>query len=142
MKEIGLLNREISDVITRLGHGDELCICDAGFAIPDTVRNIDISLKDNHPSLIEVLEEILRYFSVEKLIIAKETKKINPSMFKKIVKQFDDKIEVIIISHLEFKKKAQNIKAIIRTGDFTAYNNIILVSGVEEKRWSCEKNDK
>jgi len=30
MKEIGLLNREISDAVTRLGHGDEICICDAG----------------------------------------------------------------------------------------------------------------
>ena len=43
----------------------EICICDAGFSIADNVRNIDISLKDNHPGLIEVLAEILRFFSLE-----------------------------------------------------------------------------
>ena len=140
MKEIGLLNREISDVITRLGHGDELCICDAGFAIPERVRNIDISLKDNHPRLIEVLEEILKYFSVEKVVMAKETKNINPSIFKEIVNQFNHKTEFMIISHLEFKKRVKDVKAIIRTGDFAAFNNVILVSGTDGNRWFYEKN--
>ena len=42
MKEIGLLNREISDVVTRMGHGDELCICDADFSIPLNIRDIYI----------------------------------------------------------------------------------------------------
>ena len=34
MKEIGLLNSDIADVISRLGHMDEVIVCDAGFPIP------------------------------------------------------------------------------------------------------------
>jgi len=140
MKEIGLLNREISDVISRLGHGDEICICDAGFAMPNGVRDIDISLKDNSPRLIEVLVEILKYFSVEKLIIAKETKIVSPSMFEKILEQFNKKIKIEVISHMKLKERTKRVKAIIRTGEFTAYTNIILISGTDNKRWFLEKD--
>jgi len=105
MKEIGLFNREVSDAVTRMGHEDELCICDAGFSIPLNIRDIDISLKDNKPGLIEVLKEILKYLSVEKVVIAKET---------------------------------ENVKAIIRTGEFTAYSNLILISVADEGRWIIE----
>jgi D-ribose pyranase len=140
MKEIGLLNKEISDVISRLGHGDEICICDAGFAMPNGVRDIDISLKDNSPRLIEVLVEILKYFSVEKLIIAKETKTVSPSMFEKILEQFNKEIKIEVISHMKLKERTKRVKAIIRTGEFTAYTNIILISGTDNKRWFLEKD--
>jgi len=140
MKEIGLLNREISDVITRLGHGDEICICDAGFAIPDGVRDIDISLKDNQPGLIEVLAEILKYFSVEKLIIAKETKNVSLSMFERILEQFNKEIKIEVIPHVKLKERTKRVKAIIGTGEFTAYTNIILISGADDKRWVLEKD--
>ena len=43
---------------------------------PDEIRNIDISLKDDYPGLIEVLVEMLKNFSVEKAVIAEETKNI------------------------------------------------------------------
>ena len=140
MKEIGILNREISDVISRLGHADEICLCDAGFSIPEGVRDIDISLKDNYPGLIEVLEEILKYFSVEKLIIAKETKIVSSTMFERILKQFKKEINFEIIPHVKFKERAKKVKAIIRTGEFTAYSNIILISGTDSKRWFLEKD--
>jgi len=140
MKEIGLLNREISDVITRLGHGDEICICDAGFAIPNGVRDIDISLKDNQPRLVEVLVEILKYFSVEKVIIARETKNVSPSMFERILEQFNKEIEIEVIPHVKLKERTKKVKAIIRTGDLTAYTNIILISGTDGKRWFLEKD--
>lgn len=105
MKEIGLLNREISDAVTKMGHEDELCICDAGFSIPLNIRDIDISLKDNKPGLMEVLKEILKYLPVEKVVIAKETKNVNPTMFNDIVKLFDEGVDIKIIPHLKLKKK-------------------------------------
>jgi len=42
------------------------------------------------------------------------------------------------IDHAEFKQIAKTAKAVIRTGDFTAYGNVILVSGAGD-RWFCEK---
>ena len=39
-----LLTDELADVIARLGHMDEVIICDAGFPIPLGVRTVDIGL--------------------------------------------------------------------------------------------------
>ncbi len=140
MKEIGILNRDISDILTRAGHQDEICVCDAGFSITSEVRSVDISLKDNYPKLIDVLEEIKKYFSVEKIIIANETKTFNPSMFNNIVRIFTDKVNLEVISHKEFKKRSKKVKGIIRTGEFTSYSNVILVSGAKKERWLTEKD--
>jgi D-ribose pyranase len=140
LKEVGILNRDISDILTRAGHQDEICICDAGFAMPTEVKSVDISLKDNCPKLIDVLEEIKKYFSIEKIIIADVTKTHNPTMFKNIVDTFKNKVELEIISHEEFKVRSKRVKGIIRTGEFTAYSNVILVSGAKRERWFIEKD--
>ena len=78
MQEIGFLNSDIADALSRLGHMDELIVCDAGFPIPLGVRTIDISLKVNQPTVAEVLIEILKYFSVEKIVLAQETAGAQP----------------------------------------------------------------
>ena len=140
MKEIGILNRDISDILTRAGHQDEVCVCDAGFSIAPDVKCVDISLKDNSPRLIEVLEEIKKYFSVEKIIIAEETKKNNPTMFNNIIKVFEKEIEIEMIPHKDIKERSKNVIGIIRTGEFTAFSNVILVSGADSNRWYIEKD--
>jgi D-ribose pyranase len=138
MKETGLLNIEISDAITRLGHMDEMVICDAGFPIPVGVRTVDISLKDNQPTTLEVLSEILQHFSVEKIVLTEETKIHSPTMFTRLTSLFDKSVAVETIPHTDFKLRSRGVKAIVRTGDFTAYSNIILVSA-GGPRWFIEK---
>ena len=138
MNKSGILNRDISCVISRIGHLDELIICDAGFPIPNSVTAVDISLAVNKPRVTEVLKELLKYFSVEKIIIALETREVSPTMFKNIINIFNKNIEVETISHMELKQKSKSVKAIIRTGDFTAYTNVLLVSGAGN-RWYVEK---
>jgi D-ribose pyranase len=112
-------------------------VCDAGFATPKGVEVIDISMKENQPRVIDFLNELKKFFSVEKLILANQTKKTNPSYFKEITDVFDDDIEVETIDHQELKKLSESAKAIIRTGDFTAYANVLLVSGAGD-RWHIE----
>lgn len=137
MKEIGILNREVAKAISEQGHHDLLMVCDAGFAIPEGVEVIDISLKENHPRVVEFLNELKKFFSVEKIILADQTKTSNPSYFKEILSVFDDAPEVETIDHSELKQLSASVKAIIRTGDFTAYANIIMVSGAGD-RWYKE----
>ena len=55
-----------------------------------------------------------------------------------ISNSFGEHIPVASIDHAELKLIAKTVKAVIRTGDFTAYGNVILVSGAGD-RWSCEK---
>ena len=137
MKEIGIVNREIANALSIQGHGDLLMVVDAGFAIPLGVEVIDISLTENKPMVIEVLAELKKFFSVEKLIMAKQTKDVSPSLFNSISVAFGDKIEVEIIDHSDLKKLSREVKTVIRTGDFTAYGNVIIVSGAG-KRWKVE----
>jgi len=138
MKEVGILNREIAAAISKQGHGDLLMITDAGFAIPLGVKVIDISLEENKPMVIEVLRMLNNYFSVEKMFIANQTKTINPTLFQAISGSFGKDVTVETIDHSRLKEISTTVKTVIRTGDFTAYGNVILVSGAGN-RWFFEK---
>lgn len=137
MNETKITNREIAYAVARQGHGDLLMVVDAGFAIPEGLKVIDLSLEENKPMVLEVLSMLGKVFSVEKMILAHQTKNVNPTMFAKLTKAFGEGIEVETIEHTELKELSKKVKAVIRTGDFTAYCNVILVSGAG-KRWYLE----
>jgi D-ribose pyranase len=138
MKEIGIVNRSIAKIISEQGHHDSLMVVDAGFAIPKEVEVVDISLGENKPKVVEVLNELKKYFSVEKIILAKQTQQTSPTLLKEITKVWNDDVEKELVEHMELKEMARNVKAVIRTGDFTAFGNVLLVSGAGD-RWYLEK---
>jgi D-ribose pyranase len=129
MKEVGIVNRDIAAAISKQGHTDLLMVVDAGFAIPQEVDVIDISLGENKPMVLEVLIELKKFFSVEQMVIANQTKNISPTLFKNISKVFGVGVPVETIDHSAIKEMSKTVKTVIRTGDFTAYGNVILVSG-------------
>ena len=137
MKEIGILNRDLSRILSRQGHGDLLLVTDAGFAIPEGVETIDLSLSENQPMVMDVLNELKKFFSVEKLILAEETHQLNPSHYNRVSGVFGEGVEIEAIPHGQLKEMSNNVKAAIRTGDFTANGNVILVSGAGD-RWNFE----
>ena len=138
MQEVGIVNRELARVLAQQGHGDCLMVVDAGFAIPKSADVVDISLAENCPMLIDTLQELKTFFSVEKLIFANDTKEVSPSLFNKITQLFGAEVPVELVTHPQIKELSGKVKAVIRTGDFTAFANVILVSGAGP-RWFCEK---
>jgi D-ribose pyranase len=136
MNEHGLINRNMAKIIAGQGHQDLLMVVDAGFAIPLGVEIIDLSLRENEPMVVEVLAELRKFHSVEKIILAQQTKDKNPTLYKDISNVWE-KVEVEIIDHAELKQLSKTVKAVIRTGDFTAFGNVILVSGAGD-RWYSE----
>ena len=86
MNEVGLINRRIAKVVAEQGHKDLLMVVDAGFAIPLGIEVVDLSLKKNNPMVLEVLAELRKYHSVEQLILAKQTKDTNPTLFNMIIR--------------------------------------------------------
>ena len=138
MQEIGLLNRELARFVSQQGHHDLLMVVDAGFAIPKGLDVVDLSLTINVPSVPEVLAVLKDYYSVEKLILARETRDVSPSLYKIMINSFEENLDIELIDHFALKEKSKQVKLVIRTGDFTAYGNIILVSGAG-KRWNLEK---
>ncbi len=138
MKEIGIVNRNIAAIISEQGHNDLLMVVDAGFAIPRDVEVIDISMAENKPMVLDFLAELRKFYSVEKMIIANQTKDVSPTLFEGISKSFGENVNIETVDHSELKEMAKTVKAVIRTGDFTAYGNVILVSGAGD-RWYLEK---
>ncbi|MDD7464229.1 MAG: D-ribose pyranase [Anaerococcus sp.] len=126
MKLNGILNSEIAKGLADLGHTDLIAIGDCGLPI-DEDKKIDISLKLGFPSFIEVLEEVLKDFSVEKYILASEIKDNNKDQEDRI-KELLPGVDSEYISHEEFKERLKDVKFVIRTGENTPYSNIILQS--------------
>ncbi|WP_042273480.1 D-ribose pyranase [[Clostridium] dakarense] len=129
MKKATLINSEISYEISKMGHTDSITICDSGLPIPSRVKRIDLSLKKGLPTFLDTLDTVLTELCVEEIIIAKELISASNDLYLEIVKRFEN-TKITIVSHEEFKEMTTSSKAIIRTGEYTPYANIILKSGV------------
>jgi len=130
MKKNGILNSEISKVLSDLGHKDQIVIGDCGLPVPDGVQKIDIALKFDTPSFIETLETVLSDMEIEKVILANEIKSDNKETENKIIDLVEEDVDYNYVSHDEFKNLTKNVKAIIRTGERSPFANIILQSNV------------
>ena len=129
MRKTTLLNSEISEVISKMGHQDTLAIGDCGLPIPGNTKRIDIALTKNIPGFIETLKCILTELQVEEVIVAKETFEISPKIFDEIKMAVGD-VKITFITHEELKFDLKECKAVVRTGEQTPYANVILKSGV------------
>jgi D-ribose pyranase len=129
MKKTGVINAPISAVIAELGHMDTLTIADAGLPIPNGVHRIDLALTKGIPGFIDTLRVVLSEMQVEKVIVANEMKQVSPGILTEIQALIGD-TSIDFVPHQQFKDLTKSSRAIIRTGEFTPYANIILVSGV------------
>lgn len=129
MRKTALLNSDIAEVISKMGHTDMIAIGDCGLPIPDETRRIDLAIIKDLPSFIDTMKAILLELQIEEVILATETKDINPKIFEEIKEEIKD-TKVTFISHEELKAQLKQCKAVVRTGEQTPYANIILKSGV------------
>lgn len=130
MKKNGILNSDISRVLSYMGHTDCIAVGDCGLPIPDEVERIDLALTFGEPTFMKTLEIVATDMKVEKIILAEEIKEQNTAVLHAIEELFAGQdIEVEFVSHTEFKNKTHKCKAVIRTGETTPYANIILQSG-------------
>lgn len=137
LKKSGLLNPLLLYKIAQLGHKDVFVISDAGLPIPVGIDRVDLALVPGIPRFLDTLEAVLKEVVIEKAVIAEETKHVSPHIYRSIVEllekyqSFNTEKQLIIVSHEELKQKyVSNAKFVIRTGEFTPYANIALISGV------------
>lgn len=128
MKKGKLINHPISGLIASLGHTDEIVIADAGLPIPKETQRIDLALRRGIPTFEDTLRTILEEMCVEKAYLSKEIVEYSPQVLELIQDALGD-VPVEQIPHPEFKERTGRSKAVIRTGEFTPYANVILVSG-------------
>ena len=129
MKKTTLLQSDLSYIIATLGHVDTLVIADAGLPIPAETVRIDLALTQGVPGAIQTLNVVLEEMKVEKAILAEEVKERNPA-FLSAVEELLPGVPVEFVAHSEFKTRTSSARAVVRTGEFAPYANVILVSGV------------
>ncbi|HEY3473682.1 MAG TPA: D-ribose pyranase [Anaerolineales bacterium] len=129
MKKTTLLQSDLSYIIATLGHLDMLVIADAGLPIPTKTVRIDLALTQGVPGAIQTLKVVLEEIKVEKVILAEEAKEHNPK-FLADVQELLPGVPVEFMTHSEFKTHTASARAVVRTGEFAPYANVILVSGV------------
>jgi D-ribose pyranase len=129
MKKTTLLQSDLSYIIATLGHLDMLAIADAGLPIPAETVRIDLALTQGIPSAAQTLKVVLDELKVERVILAEEAKDRNPKFLADVQELLPD-VPVEFITHSELKTRTASARAVVRTGEFSPYANVILVSGV------------
>ncbi len=129
MKKNGIINQPLSAVIAGMGHTDTLAVADAGLPIPPGIKRIDLALKAGTPSLVDTLRVVLSELEVERITLASEIVEANPAVYAAITEMLPH-ASVELILHEEFKRMTAFSRAIVRTGEFSPYANVILHAGV------------
>lgn len=100
-----------------------------GLPIPPETERIDLAVSPGTPGLIETLQAVLSEMTVEKVILAEETKVVSPELHQQLEDMLSH-IEWESTSHEKLKAMSRQAKAVIRTGECTSYANVVLQSGV------------
>lgn len=108
---------------------DMLVIADAGLPVPPGVMRIDLALKEGIPTFLETTEAVLEEMQVERAVIASEISGHSPEI-EVALRDLMGEVPLKMVSHEEFKRATANARAIVRTGEFSPYANVILVAGV------------
>lgn len=112
-----------------MGHTDTLVVADAGLPIPPEVERVDLALTRGVPGFVQTVAALAQELTVEEVIMAEEARTASPHVVQAVAGLFEG-IPVRFVPHVEFKAMTRSARAVVRTGEFTPYANVILRSGV------------
>lgn len=128
MLKTGILNPAINSLISRVRHTNTLVIADRGFPFWPQIETIDISLTDDIPRVLDVLNALRANFVIGKAFMAQEFKGANGPETQKLFETALAGVPLTFEPHVEFKLRVPRAIGLIRTADTTQYGNIILES--------------
>lgn len=130
MKDGGIINPQLSELVAEMGHGDLLGVADAGLPIPLGVERVDLAFAAGQPGFLEVLQAVLTELRVEAYVLAEESKEHCPQFVDALSEALPE-AEVVWVDHEELKRRSAGARGIVRTGEFTPFANVLLRSGVD-----------
>lgn len=135
MKRGKILNKKLNTAIADMGHGEIIVVCDAGMKIPSEAQRIDLALTEGVPTVEEVLELLTEEFCYERVIVTEDLPIFNEPLYEK-VEMICKECEIEKVSYKWFMDNIPaKAKYIVRTGSFSPYGDIALVSGIEVPKW-------
>jgi D-ribose pyranase len=124
----GILNPQINSLLCRVRHTNFLVISDRGFPFWPQIETVDISLVDDVPTVLQVLDAIRQQCHFGAAFMAEEFENHNTASTRAAFDHALRGIELAREPHGAFKKRVPNAIGLIRTGDTTQYANMILLS--------------
>ncbi len=135
MLQNGILNPAVNHLLSRIRHTNTLVISDWAFPYWTEIEVIDLTLTKGIPKITDLLDLLAPNFLVGHIWQAEQFLDTNPQetidLYQSKFDAFKEKhdgLQVTRLDHDEFKKKVPQAIGLIRTGDPTAYGNLILES--------------
>jgi D-ribose pyranase len=125
----GILNPAINSLLNRIRHTNTLVIADRGFPFWPQIETIDISLIDDIPRVLDVVQALRANFVVAQFLMAEQFLQVNSAEVKAAFASALGGVPLAYEPHIAFKKRVPNAIGLIRTADTTPYANLILESG-------------
>ena len=129
MLKTGVLNPAINSLLCRIRHTNTLVISDRGFPFWPQIETVDISLIDDIPRVLDVLQALTRNFVIAQAFMAEEFLSVNQPATKDAFTKALNGTPILYEPHVIFKRRVPQAIGLIRTGDTTQYANLILESG-------------
>jgi len=140
VKRGGLLNAQLNEAISRLGHGDLVVVADCGLPQPVGVPVVDLAVVHGLPSFAGVLDALLGDLVVEGVTAASESRGVAAGDVIDARFGAGDGggdglglglgLEVAHVSHEELKRLSGTARLFVRTGEATPFANVVLRCGV------------
>ena len=124
----GILNPQIASLLRRVRHTNTLVIADRGFPSWSGLETIDLSLIDDVPTVLQVLEAIKSECVFGAAWMAQEFLAYNSGVTQEKFSTAFSGVRLSHEPHVDFKKRVPSAIGLIRTGDTTQYANVILES--------------
>ncbi len=137
MKKGKILNSGLSSLIGNVAHGDLVIISDAGLAVPKGTERIDLAIERNMPNICHILKLLQEELIVEKVQITNECKVNNRPHYDDVraIYENEDVIFEDIDHSLLISKLVYKAKAVVRTGSFCPYGNVVIYPGIDAPKW-------
>jgi D-ribose pyranase len=129
MLKTGILNPAINSLLSRIRHTNTLVIADRGFPFWPQIETVDISLVDNIPGVLDVVQALRKNFVVAQFFMAEEFLAVNSAATKAEFANALEGVPTIYEPHVVFKTRVPKAIGLIRTSDTVQYANLILESG-------------
>ncbi len=100
-----------------------------GLPIPPETTRIDLAVAQGVPPFLPAVAAVLGEMQVDSAIVASEMLTHSPGLRTALLKALGD-IRITEVPHEQFKAQTCDATAVVRTGEFTPYANVILVAGV------------
>jgi len=124
----GILNPQILSLLASVRHTNTLVIADRGFPFWPQLQTVDISLVDDIPTVLGVLQAIRLNFGIGRAWMAEEFLQQNSEKTRASFASALAGAAVVYEPHLDFKKRVPAAIGLIRTGDTIQYANVIIES--------------